>query len=324
MTLSRFGQVPDGDPVLAADLTDGALSARIITWGAALADLRLGARRLVLGLPRLEDYLAHSPHMGAVAGRYAGRIRDGRLLLDGTLVQLTRNAGAHHVHGGARGFGRRNWQVADHGPAHLRLTLTSPDGDEGYPGTLTATVDYALRDGWLWCRATAETTAPTPVNLLFHSYFNLSGGVDIADHLLTIPAAEMVETGPDGLPTGAFVPVAPPFDFRTPRRLDATVAHDVSFRLSDRPAKQPRPAATLQAGGVTLDLWTTEPGLHLYDGHKLALPVPGLDGRRAGPRAGLCLEPTRFSDAPNQPGFPDTILRPGQTYIQQTGLHLRS
>lgn len=324
MTIVAYGRMPDGDAVLAADLAEGPLVARIITYGAALADLRLGRRHLVLGLPTLADYLAHSPHMGAVAGRYAGRIRDGRFLLDGAPVQLTRNAGAHHVHGGTQGLGKRNWQVAAHGPAHVQLTITSPDGDEGYPGTLTATVDYTLRDGWLWCRAAAETSAPTPVNLLFHSYFNLSGAADITGHLLTIPAGEMVETGPDGLPTGRFVPVAAPFDFRTPRPLDPTVAHDLGFRLLDRPAAQPCHAATLQAGGVTMDLWTTEPGLHLYDGHKLGLPVPGLDGRCAGPRAGLCLEPTRFSDAPNQKAFPDTILRPGQIYVQQTGLHLRS
>lgn len=321
-----FGHTPDGEEILQANIATDTLEARIITLGAIVADLRVQlpgeTRRVVLGFDDAEPYLLHSPHIGAIAGRYAGRIRRGRFPLDGEMIQLSRNAGEHHVHGGHIGFGRRNWRAVEAGRSHATLGLISPDGDEGYPGALSVFCTIRLDGAWVWIDLEATADKPTPVNLIHHGYFNLDGRGTVAGHRLTIMAQELVETASDGLPTGRFIPAKGVFDFRDRRDIDPTLPYDVSYRLHPVFGEAPRCAARLEsaAGDLAMEVWTSEPGLHLYDSHKLDVPVPGLGGERYGVRHGICLEPTRFSDAPNHPAFPETILRPGETYRQRTGL----
>ena len=326
MIPDEFGRMPDGSLIRQAELCSNQLSARVISYGAALVDLQItlpsGRRRLVLGFGNAEDYLAHSPHFGATVGRYAGKIRAGKVAIDGAKVQLSCNmAGKHHVHGGNSGFGKLNWALDTTSPDQVSFRLVSPAGQEGYPGVLSAFCTYRLEGPVLKITMTATTDAPTPINLLHHSYFNLDGFGMIDAHSLVIQANEILEQGADGFPTGRFVAINPgSFDFRSLRRVATGADLDLSYRLAEDATNEPRHAATLVAGSGDLEMqvWTTEPGLHLYDAYKLSVPVPGHDGAFYGPRSGVCLEPTRFSDAPNHPALPETILQPGGIYRQVT------
>lgn len=321
--------MPDGAPVPVLRIAAGDLCAEIIAWGAVLRDLRLAGRPhpLVLGFDDFDAYPAHSPHFGAICGRYANRIAGGRFTLDGRAHQVERAAGeAHALHGGpAAGFGRRLWRVVEHAPDALLLAFDSPDGDGGYPGAVSVTCLYAIApDNRLRIVLQGTTDAPTVLNLAQHSYFNLDGAADVSGHRLTIPASTRTHTDAALIPTGDLVSVeGTPYDFRAGRALsepDAPV-YDTNYVLAPERRPEPAFAARLQGGtGVAMELWTTEPGLQFYDACGLNVPVAGLDGRRYGPRAGLCLEPQIWPDAPNHPHFPSAVLRPGETYRQITEL----
>ena len=326
MTVRVFGIMPDGDPVEEVTLRADPLFAKIITWGAVLRDLRIDLGRelrpLVLGFEQLEHYLKHARNHGANVGRYGGRTRDGRLVVDGQEFTLSRNLdGRHHLHGGFLGLGRRNWRLVDATHQTATLEIVSPDSDEGYPGELVLRCRYSLTPMALMVELTATTDAPTPVNVLHHSYFNLDGQGQVAGHTLQIAADEYLEFDEAGLPTGRRLKLAGAYaDFTTGRRLIEDERFDVSFVIS--PEVQPRPvrAATLVSSSEDLKMIvrTTEPGLHFYNGYAAAAPVPGLDGRPHLPSSGICLEATRYNDAMNMPGLGDVILRPGQTYRQKT------
>ncbi len=322
MHTETFGYMPSGEKVSVAAFQTEDLRARVIGYGAALADLQFrhvdGWRRVVLGLKTLEDYRRHSPHFGATAGRYAGRIRDGRVKIGGQIHQLTRNTpDGHHVHGGTCGFGKRNWTLASCTETSATFALISPDGEEGYPGQLNARTTYRLARNCLEVELEATSSAATPVNLLHHSYFNLDGEGTIAGHRLRVDAERRAEVCAAGLPTGAFVPVDGAYDFRKFRCPDPAHAYDTSYLLNGETGTC-RPVAELvsSSGDLRMEVWTNEPALHFYDGSKLSVPVSGLDDRPLPSRSGLCLEPTRMSDAPNMPGFPNATLSPGETYRQ--------
>ncbi|MDJ1159002.1 aldose epimerase family protein [Chelatococcus sp. SYSU_G07232] len=342
MAIRPFGEV-DGRTVEEVTIRSAAgAEARVIGWGAVLRDLVVPLatgepQRVVLGLERLEDYVAHSPHMGAIAGRVANRIAGGRFTVDGRGYDVPRNQdGRHALHGGGRGFGKRPWQVSHHDGASVALTLVSPDGDAGFPGTLTVTCLYRLCEpATLRIELAAVTDAPTPVNLCHHSYFNLDGTPSILDHRLTVAADFYTPTDADLIPTGEIRAVeGTPYDFRANRTVrfpdaetGAPVRYDVNFVLRrDRtePAAGGGPAlahaATLAStrSNLAMETWTTEPGLQVYDGGKVAIPVPGLGGARYGANAGICLEAQHFPDSPNRAHFPTTLLRPGEVYRQVT------
>lgn len=334
MSVERFGEV-DGTPVGEVTIRSRAgAEARILTWGAVIRDLVVpsaeGRQRVVLGLDRIEDYVAHSPYFGAVVGRYANRIGAARFTLHGETHRLDVNwGGRHQLHGGSRGFGSRIWSLVDRTASSATLALVSEDGDMGYPGRLAALCTYAFREP-ATVRIALEATCdrPTPVNLTTHSYFNLDGSPTIAGHELTIAGDFITPTTPDLIPTGEIRTVAgTPYDFRSLRPIGpatAGAAYDTNFVLRGGAAEPGglAHAATLQSrrSGVALDLWTTEPGLQFYDGHLLDMPVPGLDGVAYRARAGLCLEPQRFPDGPNRPHFPSCILEPGQVSRQVSEL----
>lgn len=329
MTIDRFGTL-DGQDVWEVVLTgpDG-IEMRVLTWGAVIRDLvvptRRGARGVVLGLNSLEDYRTYSPYFGAVVGRYANRIGHARFALGGHTYTLDANEGRNQLHGGPHGFGTRLWTVIDLQPASVTLALVSRDGDMGYPGRLVATCTYSLLPS-ATVRVALEATCdrPTPVNLTTHGYFNLDGSSDICSHHLTITADFVTPTQPDLIPTGEIRSVTgTPFDFRASRPIGAAqllqgrTSYDINYVLRAG-AGGLRHAAALHSlnSGLSMELWTTEPGVQFYDGHMLDIPVPGLGGARYGAHAGLCLEPQRFPDGPNNAHFPPCILDPGSVSRQ--------
>ncbi|MDQ4134772.1 MAG: galactose mutarotase, partial [Pseudomonadota bacterium] len=289
-------------------------------------------QRVVLGLNSLADYMEHSPYFGAIAGRYGNRIAGGRFRLEGRTHQLTINNGRHSLHGGTRGFSSRPWQLAHTDASSVALTLFSPDGDQGYPGNLTVSCIYRLAGSTLRVELTAVTDADTPVNLCQHSYFNLDGSPSILDHTLQLAADFYTPTDAGLIPTGEVRAVAgTPYDFREARPVrfadeaGRPFRYDINFVLRrDRLAPSAMEgltlahAATFAKSGVSMEVWTTEPGLQFYNGWMTDLPVAGIHGHPYKAHAGVCLEPQYFPDSPNRPHFPTAILRPGSAYRQIT------
>ncbi|EIM27103.1 aldose epimerase family protein [Microvirga lotononidis] len=329
MTIERFGSL-DGQDVLQVSLQgpDG-MEAKVLTWGAVVRDLIVpvagGSQRVVLGLNSIEDYVAHSPYFGAIVGRYGNRIGRARFNLNGTTYQLDANEGENQLHGGAKGFGSRLWSVLDHTPSSVTLSLVSEDGDMGYPGRLVATCTYTLLpSSRLRIELDATSDKPTPVNLTTHGYFNLDGSPDISSHELTIAGDYITPTRPDLIPTGEITAVAgTDYDFTAARPIHgpAHTLYDINYVLRG-PYGKLRHAATLasRANGLSMELWTTEPGVQFYDGHLIDMPVQGLAGARYRRHGGLCLEPQRFPDSPNNAHFPSSILPPGQVSRQVSEL----
>lgn len=337
VTVSRFGTTASGEPVWLFTLTNRAgHSAKIMTWGAALTSLTMpdragGLADVVLGLDTYEDYVARSRNFGTTVGRYAGRIANGRFDLDGRTVQLDIGGGAHSSHGGPIGFAKRNWTgrvdetAAEPGVA---MTLTSADGDQGFPGELVITVVYRLtHDDRLTLTFEATTTRPTVLNPTHHSYFNLSGDPErlVLDHVVTIDADRFTAFGPDKIVTGELRPVAgTPLDFRLPKPVGRDLAtpdeqmtigggYDHNFVVRG-PQGTLRRAARVDhlASGRRLELWTTEPGVQFYTANPVEMT--GRGGVPYHPRCGLCLEPQHYQNSPNRPEFPSTVLRPGETF----------
>ncbi|QOY95624.1 galactose mutarotase [Massilia sp. UMI-21] len=332
-----FGQLPGGETITQFTLTNAnGMVARIIDFGGIITELHAPDRAgrladVVLGFDTLAPYLDESPYFGALIGRYGNRIAKGKFTLDGREVCLPTNNGNNHLHGGAPGFDKVKWQAGVDGDS-LRLAYTSRDGEQGYPGKLDVTVVYTLLDSnELAVRFHAVSDQATPVNLTQHSYFNLAAGTDgsgdILGHLLTIDADAFVAIDAESIPTGALAPVAgTPFDFRTPQAIGARIGQDDTqlrngqgydhcFALNKPPGKaMTRAAHVLEpVSGRVLELFTEEPGVQFYSGNFLDGSLAG-KGRMYGYRSGFCLEPQHFPDSPNQPHFPNVILRPGEVY----------
>lgn len=321
----------EGAPVSRVTLSGGGLTARIIDWGAVVQDLRMEGHPapLVLGFDRFEDYPAASPHFGAIAGRYANRIAEGRFTLDGREHRADRNfLGRHSLHGGSLGTGRRMWRFGAVSADRATLHLTCADGEMGFPGRLEIACTYSLAEGALAVDLTATTDAATLCNLAHHSYFNLTDGgrTGVQDHLLEVAAGAWTPVDDTLIPTGHVVPVdGTAFDFRAPRPIgDAGHPLDHNFCLAAG-RRAPAHAATLRSvtSGVAMEVWTTEPGLQVYDGKGAGRDRPGLDGIAYPPFAGVALEPQVWPDSPNRPYFPQAVLRPGETYRQRTEYRFR-
>jgi aldose 1-epimerase len=323
--------MPDGEEIVDTVITAGDLAIRVINFGAVIRDVRLAGidRSLVLGFDNLEDYLRYSPHFGAVAGRCANRIAEGRFSLDGRIVQLSLNEdGRNHLHGGFKGFGHRAWRLVEGDGRSVTLEISSADGEEGYPGNVVARCRYSVEPpATLALDFEASTDAPTLVNLAQHTYFNLSTDADIFSHRVMIHADAYTPVDEDRIPTGAVVPVADTvYDFRQMRPIrrkngGAPVDYDVNYAVSAARVPAPRPVARLESpsGDIAVEIASTEPGLQFYDGCMMKpIPVAGHDGRHYGVYAGCCFEPQCYPDSPNHPEFPSAVLRPGVTYRQAT------
>jgi aldose 1-epimerase len=312
----------------ALSIDNGRLAARLLPVGASLVELRLKgyAWPLILGFEAEREYAEADHYAGAVIGRHANRITGGQARIAGRDVQLPRNAGAHHLHGGATGLARRRWEVAEANPTSVRFATTSPDGHEGYPGQLEVAVTYELvAPATLRLSFVARVDAPSILNLCHHAYFNLGGRADILDHEVTIAADRYTVASADLVPTGEIRAVAgSAFDLRQPRAVGAARAallpgFNHNYCLADDVRDAPALAARVTApGGPGLEVWTTQTGVHFYDGYKLRSDLVGLEGRRYGPNAGLCLEAQNWPDAVNHPQFPSAEIGPGEVYRQVT------
>ncbi len=328
-----------GEDVRRFRLRAEGIEADVLSYGGIIEALRVPDRQgrvasVVLGLPSLDQYVRVSPYFGAAVGRYANRIARGRFALDGREYQLACNDGANAMHGGTVGFSRRVWDVADAGPARVTLRRTSPDGEEGYPGALDVTVAYSVEPGALRIDYAAETDRPTVLNLTNHSYFNLAGegGGSVLGHLLRINADAFLPADAGQIPTGELRPVAgTPFDFLMPTLIGARIregdpqlvqalGYDHCWALRGGVADAPRLAvrATDPASGRVLEVLTTEPGVQVYTGNRLTGSLVGPSGRAFRSGDGFCLETQHFPDSPNQPGFPSTVLRPGERFTSTT------
>ena len=328
--------MPDGTPVYRVTLENEDLRVRIITYGAAIQSIEAPDRHgnranVTLGLSTLPDYIARSPHFGAVPGRYAGRIARGRFSLDGVEYQLPCNDGPNSRHSGPNGFGKRAWQLAGNEPDHATLTLSSPDGDTGFPGSVEVSVTYTLDHADIRIDYHAETTRPTILNLTNHSYFNLAGegSGSILDHELTIDADHFAPLDAQNIPTGALLPVeGTPFDFRTAQTIGARIhiadpqlvqalGYDHPYLLRGTGLRR---AALLQdpGSGRTLTVLTTEPSIQLYTANSLTGALAGLSGSTYRQSDAVCLEAQHLPDSPNQPDFPSTVLRPDHPFDSAT------
>jgi len=304
------------------------------TWVSCALPLADGMRReLLLGCDSLASYRRQTSYLGATIGRYANRIGGARFRLDGRDVAVSANEGRNQLHGGPDGFDKRVWTLVSQAPQELVLGLASADGDQGYPGHLEATVRYQLGDDFsVRIHLAATVTAPCPVNLTNHAYFNLDGDApdgDVRAHRLRIAAQQFLPVDAESIPTGERRAVAGTgFDFRTPRTIgealmrdeqqQLTRGYDHSFWLDTGCADGSVPAAEVSSGDgrIGLKLYTQLPGLQFYSGNYLAgtpSRVPGADYVK---HAGFALEPQFSPDSPNHPEWPDCTLQPGQRFEQ--------
>ncbi|MFI7007286.1 aldose epimerase family protein [Streptomyces sp. NPDC050145] len=338
-----FGTLADGTKIHRWSLENGGTRLKVLSYGGIVQSLELPDRHgryanVSLGYDHIEGYVTGTTFFGATIGRYGNRIAKGRFTLDGRTYQLSVNDGDNSLHGGAMGFNTRVWDVEGFvaGPdVGLRLHYTSPDGEMGYPGTLRVRVTYTLtaRGDWRIDYA-AVTDKATVVNLTNHTYYNLAGegSGGIYDHELALEASRFTPTDSGLIPTGELAKVAgTPFDFRRAKPIgrDIRTAHpqlvtakgfDHNWVLDKGVTDRPVPFATLRdpGSGRTLKIATDQPGVQFYSGNFLDGTLAGPSGRTYRQGDGLCLETQHFPDSPNQPSFPSTVLRPGETYRSTT------
>lgn len=338
-----FGKTAAGEAVELFTFTRaGAPTIAITNLGGHIVSILAPSRDgtmadVTLGYAGFDGYLADTSYFGSVVGRYANRIAKGQFTLDGKSYTLAKNNGPNALHGGPTGFQKRVWAakvVSGPDGDALELTYVSKDGEEGYPGTLTAKVVYSLRaDGGLVIDYTATTDAPTIVNLTNHAYFNLAGEGEgtVLGHELQIEADAYTPVDPTLIPTGERRPVeGTPFDFRKPVAIGARIdaadeqlkaggGYDHNYVLRGKKGDLRLAARVVEPkSGRVLEVFTTEPGIQLYSGNFLDGSVTGKSGKPYVKRGALCLETQHFPDSPNQPGFPPVVLRPGETYRHTT------
>lgn len=332
-----FGVTPGGQPVQLFSLAnDNGMEVQLTNYGGIITSLRVPDREgrvedVVLGHETLEGYLHHSRYFGALIGRYANRIARGKFVLNGREYVLATNHGKNHLHGGLKGFDKVVWQPEEI-PGGVRLIYRSPDGEEGYPGNLEATVDYTLGQAKeLRIDYFATTDKETIVNLTNHSYFNLAGAGTVLDHELEIRAESFTPVDEGLIPTGEIRAVTDtPMDFTRPQTIGARIkddydqlrlagGYDHNFVLQSG-AERFRVVATLYdpKSGRIMQVSTTQPGLQFYSGNFLDGSILGKGGRPYVKHCACCFETQHFPDSPNQPSFPSTVLRPGERYQQTT------
>jgi aldose 1-epimerase len=328
-----FGKMPDGSEVDIYTLKDGAIEAHIITYGGIIQSLKVPDKKgnladVVLGYDNLDGYLGgNKAFFGAIIGRYGNRIAGGKFQLDGKTYHIPLNDGPNALHGGPKGFDKVNWKgkAIPHG---VELTYVSPDGDQGFPGKLTAVVKYTLVGNELKIDYSATTDKDTVVNLTNHSYFNLAGqgNGDILKDEVKIDASRYTPVDATLIPTGELPQVAgTPFDFRKPTAVGARInddndqlkkghGYDHNWVLDSSGKLAEAAEVSEPSTGRVLQVLTDQPGVQFYTGNFLDGSITGKDGKVYGHRSGLCLETQHFPDSPNHPKFPSTELKAGQTY----------
>ncbi|WP_373353389.1 aldose epimerase family protein [Pseudoroseicyclus sp. CXY001] len=326
MTKEHFGRGPAGEDVTRVTLRGGGLTARFLTWGATLQDLRLDGveHPLVLGSEDLAAYLGPMLYFGALVGRVSNRIDRGEAELGGELILLDRNEPHATLHGGPQGAGEKNWRIEALTQDAVTLALTMPDGEGGFPGTLEVRAHYRLGPDGLSLDLEAESDAETFCAFAHHSYWNLTGGPDLSGHILIVPADRYLPVDDHLIPLGPPEPVAGTrFDFRAGRAVhetgDAILDHNLCVD-----GEGLRTVCTLEAGGLLMEMSSDMPGLQIYDGYLLdTAPHLGLTGAPYGSRAGVALEPQMWPDAPNHAEYPSVRLAPGETWRQRIRIRFR-
>jgi aldose 1-epimerase len=333
----HFGKTDIDEPVDLFTLknTNG-LTVRFANYGGRITEILVPDRagrfaNVALGYDALAPYVDQNPYFGAIVGRFANRIADGRFVIDAYPYETPRNNGANTLHGGLLGFDRRVWEASEvdvPGGRGVRLFYHSPNMEEGFPGNLDVTVTYALLDNNEFrIDYLATTDRPTPVNLSNHTYFNLKGAGNgtVLDHALRLHASHYTPVDESLIPTGEIRAVAgTPMDFTTPHKIGSRLAdvrggYDHNYVLDGRNAGQLTDCARLEeeTTGRVLEIRTTEPGVQFYSGNFLDGSITGPGGAYV-KHGGLCLETQHFPDSVNQPTFPNTVLRPGEEYRQTT------
>jgi len=341
VTRAPFGNLPDGTVIDEFTLTNAAGdSVRVITYGGIITSINVrdrdGQRNdVVLGHDTLAGYLGDNSHFGAVVGRYANRIGGAQFAIDGQVYKLAANNGPNSLHGGRVGFDKAVWKadpIDAVGAAGVKLTHTSPDGDEGFPGALSVNVVYTFNDrGELAIDYEATTDKPTVVNLTNHSYFNLGGegSGDVLGNVLTLNADRYTRVDRQLIPTGELADVAgTPLDFRAGTTIGARIhdaaiielakGYDHNFVVNRSGVGEVKAAEVFDPrSGRVLQVFTTEPGVQLYLANHQSGKV-GKSGHVYDQYGAFCLETQHYPDSPNKPEFPSTLLRPGETYKSRT------
>lgn len=326
LTKEVFGTHEGIDYTLFILKNNNGVSVNITELGAIITSVKIPVngqlRECVLGFDDIADYfstdyLENYPYLGAVIGRNAGRVSHGKIKIGEQPVQLTQNKGGHHLHGGSQGFDRQFWDVENFGENSITLTYHSEDGEEGYPGNLTARVIYTLTDNnELKVEFEAEADADTVTNLTQHTYFNLNGGNfgDILSHQIQINASNYVPLDEFLLPKGEILPVeGSEYDYRALRHPDSHL--DVSFPIN--PSSSPAGILVSPDQKLTMEVKTTQPVLHIYAGYYILNKET--EGRKTlQQNAGICFETQGFADAPNHEAFLSTVLKRGEKYHHTT------
>ena len=316
----EFGSI-GGETVYKVTISANGFSADILSYGATLQSLNVpyGGRTVdvVLGYDTLDEYQTRSGRLGAVMGRCANRISRGKLEIDGKVHQLTLNRGEHHIHGGNKGFDKKLWRIETQNENSVILSLDSPDGEEGYPGDLTATVTYSITENGLMIEYSARTDETTIFNPTSHAYFNLDGKGTVDGHTVCIHSDRYTPLDADGIPTGDIDTVlGTKYDLTRPRLLSEMfrfTGFDNNYILKDRPLA----AQVKGSDGLTMTVYTDMPALQFYTAEGLK-ETPGKNGMVYNKRSGLCLETQFCPDTPNHPEFPQCFLQKGEGFSSFT------
>ncbi|WP_221391403.1 aldose epimerase family protein [Dyadobacter sp. NIV53] len=341
MSEYTFGTLPDGKEVSLFVLKNSkGYTAEILNYGGIIKSLHVPDKtglmtNVVLGFESLEEYVADQTYMGALVGRYSNRITNGRFELNGKEFQLSVNNGQNCLHGGFHGFNKKLWELVSHNSDSLKIAYTSPDGEEGFPGNLSVQVLYTLTDkNELKIEYRGITDKTTYINFTQHSYFNLSAGSErtIEDHFLQINSDLYLPNNEQSVPNGNYdFVLQTPFSFVKPEKLgdaltDVHVQMKLDFGLNHSYVLKIRNSQELQlaarlfspTSGITMETFTTEPGIHVYCANYFDGKTSEKFGKSYPKYAGICLETQHFADSPNQPGFPSTLLLPGEEFTSTT------
>ncbi|HVL21401.1 MAG TPA: aldose epimerase family protein [Amaricoccus sp.] len=324
-----FGRDEAGRAVEEIVLESAGAAVSILSLGCIVRDWRIdgpsGSLPVVLGFPRLEDYLHHARSHGATVGRVANRTAGASFTLDGKTYALTPNEGANHLHGGTPGLGGRIWAMeGDSASGTVELTYASPDGEEGYPGAVDFTLRFRLEGPKLVCEMEGRPDRTTPISLANHNYYNLRGGGTVKDHLMWLDAPEYTVTDAEQIPTGEIRPVeGTRFDFTEEREIGDTAIDDNLVLRRDRDLSKPAARVFCPRTDARLTLVTAQPGIQVFDAPRMTIDVPGNDGARYGPFAGLCLEAQHFPDSLHHAGFPSILCSPDKPYYQRLEVEIR-
>lgn len=343
LTQTPFGRTADGQVIDLITLRNSKKTEiRFMTYGGIVLSIKTADRDgalddITLGYDTAEPYFKNSTYFGCLVGRYCNRIAKGKFMLDGATYTLPANNGVNSLHGGSKGFDRYLWKAEPFqtgAGVGAVLTMTSPDGDQGYPGALTAKVTYTLTDANEFTVSyEATTTKATVINLTQHTYFNLAGSKanDILGHVMMINADRYTPVDDTLIPMGELATVeGTPFDFRTETPIGTRInlkneqltrgkGYDHNWVLNRRGAGLEHAAHVVEpTTGRLLEITTTEPGIQFYSGNFLDGTITGKAGKVYVHRGGFCLETQHYPDSPNQPAFPTTTLKPGETYRSQT------